>query len=64
MEEKELQIALLQGKKKVLNNFLEDRGNIGSCEIGLRVQENKKLATNLEDSVKRLQELCGRMVYA
>lgn len=50
MEEKEIQIALLdENKKKVLSIFLEDRGNIGSCQIGLTVGENKKLATNSED---------------
>lgn len=50
MEEKELQIALLdKNKKKVLNIFLEDRGNIGSCQIGLTVGKNKILATNSED---------------
>lgn len=43
-------------KKKVLNIFLENRGNIESYQIGLTVQEKKKLATNSEDSVRRLQE--------
>lgn len=50
MEEKEIQIALLdENKKKVLNIFLKDRGNIGSCQIGLTVWENKNLAINSED---------------
>lgn len=57
MEGKELQIALFdENKKKVLNIFLENRGNIESYQIGLTVQENKKLATNSEDFVRRLQE--------
>lgn len=57
MEEKELQIALLdENKKKVPNIFLEDRGNIESSQIGLTFQENKKSAINSEDSIRRLQE--------
>lgn len=57
MEGKELQIALFdENKKKVLNIFLENRGNIESYRIGLTVQENKKIATNSEDFVRRLQE--------
>lgn len=47
MEEKELEIALCdENKKNVLNIFLEDRGNIEFCQIGLTVQEKKKPATN------------------
>lgn len=57
MEEKELQIALLdENKKKVPNIFLEDRGNIESSQIRLTFQENKKSAINSEDSIRRLQE--------
>lgn len=58
MEGRELQIALFDEnkKKKVLNIFLENRGNTESYQIGLTVQEKKKLATNSEDSVRRLQE--------